>query len=61
MTTYPTPIQNLIKNFSSLPGIGSKTAERLVFHLLKKNNKNNFIEFANNITQVGKQISHYGI
>jgi recombination protein RecR len=29
-------IQNLIAHFSSLPGIGQKTAERLVFYLLKQ-------------------------
>lgn len=53
---YPEPIENLIKSFSSLPGLGYKTAERLVFHLLKKNNKNSFIEFSNNLLNVGKQI-----
>lgn len=54
---YSIPIQNLITNFSSLPGLGQKTAERLVFHLLKKNNKNTFIEFANNLLEVGKKIN----
>jgi recombination protein RecR len=31
----PKPIQNLIDEFSKLPGIGPKTAARLVFYLLK--------------------------
>lgn len=31
---YPVIIQNLIDQFSRLPSIGPKTAERLVFHLL---------------------------
>ena len=31
---YPKIIQNLINQFSKLPSIGPKTAERLVFHLL---------------------------
>ncbi len=31
----PEPIQNLIKAFSRLPGIGPKTASRLAFHLLR--------------------------
>jgi recombination protein RecR len=35
MSNFPAPIQNLIENFNRLPGIGRKTAERLVFHLLK--------------------------
>ncbi|OGF32264.1 recombination protein RecR [Candidatus Falkowbacteria bacterium RIFOXYD2_FULL_35_9] len=33
---FPDKIQNLIEDFSKLPGIGRKTAERLVFSLLKK-------------------------
>jgi recombination protein RecR len=36
MANYPTSIRNLIDQFSQLPGIGPKTAERLVFHLLKQ-------------------------
>jgi len=32
----PKAIQNLIDEFSKLPGIGPKTAARLVFYLLKK-------------------------
>lgn len=31
-------IENLIKHFSSLPGIGEKSAERLVYNLLTLNN-----------------------
>lgn len=34
---YPSSIQNLIQYFSKLPSVGPKTAERYVFHLLKKN------------------------
>jgi len=33
--SLPPSIQNLISHFSRLPGIGPKTAERLVFYLLK--------------------------
>jgi len=32
----PHPVQNLIDEFSKLPGIGPKTAARLVFYLLSK-------------------------
>lgn len=32
---YPSPIQNLIDRLAKLPTIGPKTAERLVFYLLK--------------------------
>jgi recombination protein RecR len=33
--TFPKQIQDLIASFEQLPGIGSKTAERLVFYLLR--------------------------
>ncbi|MFA6919376.1 MAG: recombination protein RecR, partial [Patescibacteria group bacterium] len=33
---YSKSIQNLIDQFAKLPSIGPKTAERLVFYLLKK-------------------------
>ena len=33
--SLPEPIQNLINNFSRLPGIGPKTASRFTFYLLR--------------------------
>ncbi|MFA6321942.1 MAG: recombination mediator RecR [Candidatus Buchananbacteria bacterium] len=36
MPPYPPSIKNLIDQFAALPGIGPKTAERLVFYLLKQ-------------------------
>lgn len=36
MASYPAAIKNLIDQFASLPGIGPKTAERLVFYLVKQ-------------------------
>ncbi len=35
MNTYPDPIKKLVDLFTRLPGIGPKSAERIVFHLLK--------------------------
>jgi recombination protein RecR len=35
MNHYPKSIVNVIRNFSRLPGIGEKTAERLTMHLLR--------------------------
>ncbi len=35
MSTLPKSIQNLINEFSKLPGIGPKSASRLTFYLLK--------------------------
>ncbi|MFA5020708.1 MAG: recombination mediator RecR [Patescibacteria group bacterium] len=37
---YPKSIQNLIDKFSKLPSVGPKTAERLVFYLLKSKPEN---------------------
>lgn len=34
MNVYPTSISRLIDEFSRLPGVGSKTAQRLAFHVL---------------------------
>jgi len=36
MSALPPSIQNLIDHFTTLPGIGPKTAEKLVFFLLKR-------------------------
>jgi recombination protein RecR len=36
MQIIPQTIQNLIDEFSKLPGIGPKTAQRLTFHLLRR-------------------------
>lgn len=36
---YPKSIQRLIVEFSKLPGIGKRSAERFVFHLLKLTNE----------------------
>lgn len=36
MLRFPEPIRNLIEYFDKLPGIGPKTAEKLVFYLLKQ-------------------------
>lgn len=33
--SYPSPIQHLIQAFKKLPGVGTRTAERFVFQLLK--------------------------
>lgn len=35
MNGFPKSMLNLIKEFGKMPGIGSKTAQRLAFHILK--------------------------
>lgn len=37
MENYSEPIDRLINEFSKLPGIGSKTAQRLAFHVINMN------------------------
>jgi recombination protein RecR len=32
---YPEPVQRMIEEFSRLPGIGARSAERMAFHILK--------------------------
>lgn len=39
MRVIPQNVQNLIDHFSSLPGIGPKTAQRLTFYLLRSSDK----------------------
>lgn len=34
--SLPGPVQKLIKRWSKLPGVGEKTARRMVFHLLRQ-------------------------
>lgn len=37
MQTYSGPISRLIEEFSKLPGVGKKTAQRLAFHVINMN------------------------
>ena len=43
---YSSSIQNLVDSFSKLPGIGPKTAQRLTFHLLGKNERSKGLQLA---------------
>ena len=51
MNANPNSLKNLIEQFSKLPGIGKKTAERLSIYMLKvgKEEANNFSESINNL------------
>ena len=48
---FPKPFKKLIENFSSLPSIGPKMAERLVLHLFKQN-KEKIDEFSDNLKNI---------
>lgn len=53
---HPTIIQSLINSFSSLPGIGQKTAERLVYYLLKNNSQEQLALFGKNLISLKNEI-----
>lgn len=56
MSNYPPAIKKLLDKFASLPGIGPKTAERLVFFLLKRQ-KNELVDFGLALTQISDRIT----
>jgi recombination protein RecR len=53
---YPSQIlENAVKEFSQLPGVGRKTALRLVLYLLKQE-KNDVLRFAESLRQLREEI-----
>jgi len=48
---YPKPFKKLIENFSSLPSVGPKMAERLVLYLFKQNQEK-LKEFSDNLLAI---------
>lgn len=60
MIKFPQAIQNLIDQFAKLPGIGPKTAERLVFYLLKWSQKEKD-DFAKALTDLNYSITHCSV
>ncbi len=60
MKHYPPSMLDLIKNFSQLPGIGGKTAERLALHVLRSPRKK--IEaLSNSLMQVKEKVRLCGL
>jgi len=39
VTRYPEPMARLIEELKKLPGVGSKSAERFAFHILRSNRR----------------------
>ena len=56
---YPRPIVELIAQFSRLPGIGVKTAERLALHLAGRSGPE-LLEFAQRLEALGRQLTVCG-
>lgn len=55
MQFFPAALQNLADQFARLPGVGSKTAQRLAFHVLSLP-EGEAEEFANAILEAKKQV-----
>lgn len=53
MARYSPSVQNLISKLSALPGVGSKSAQRLAFHILSMTDKE-VQDLANSITDAHK-------
>ena len=52
---YPKPLEELIRQFSQLPGIGRKTAARLAIYITKMN-RNNALDFSMAIENAKNEI-----
>ena len=57
MEYFALPLQNLIEEFEKLPGIGSKTAQRLAFHILNQSTERAH-KFANAIICAKEQLCY---
>lgn len=57
MENYSEPIDRLINEFSKLPGIGSKTAQRLAFHVINMNS-NDVSSLAKALIDVKNEIKY---
>ena len=55
MQFFPAALQNLADQFARLPGVGSKTAQRLAFHVLSLPD-GEAENFANAILEAKKQV-----
>ncbi|MGL5641412.1 MAG: recombination mediator RecR [Paraclostridium sp.] len=60
MQTYSGPISNLIEEFSKLPGVGRKTAQRLAFHVINMN-MNDVEALSKAIVEAKKEIKYCSI
>ena len=57
---YPEPIARLISEFDRMPGIGSKMAQRLAFHILRIS-KQEAVSVANSIIEVKNKIGYCSV
>jgi len=55
MSSLPPSIQNLVDHFTALPGVGPKTAEKLVFFLLRRSPKD-LHDFGRSLSQLADNV-----
>lgn len=56
MEYFPAPLEKLVEQFARLPGIGSKSAQRLAFHVLNLPMEQ-AQEFANAIVEANQKVT----
>jgi recombination protein RecR len=57
---YSAAVKNLLELFGQLPGIGARSAERIVFHILKEN-REEAVKLAEAIVAVKDQVRHCSV
>ncbi len=57
MAAYPEPVQRLIDEFTKLPGIGRRSAERMAFYILKAQ-KNDALRLSQAVSDVKQKVKH---
>ncbi len=57
MSTFPRPVAKLIDELSRLPGIGTKSAQRLAFHILNTN-ESDAIRLSESIIEARQKIKY---
>ena len=55
---FPKYIEDLIENFKKLPGIGQKSAERMVFSIIDGFEKEDYEDFSNSLLSVSQNIKY---
>ena len=57
---YPQPVQRLIEEFTKLPGIGRRSAERMAFHVLKSSPEE-AMRLSQAVADVKQRVQHCAI
>lgn len=58
---YPAILKKLIDDFQKLPGIGEKTAERLVLHLISNFDDDSILSFSDHLKRLKEEIKYCSV